>query len=65
MQDDREVIFEFRRVGSAVRVVAVDAATGVEACIVGAASAGEAALCRAARRKLAYVLARRHASGTP
>jgi len=59
MAEDREVIFELRRIGGAVKVVAVDVATGIEASIMGPASSGEAALCRVARQKLAYVLARR------
>ena len=58
---DGEVIFEMQRIGSAVKVVAVDATTGIEASIVGPAAAGEAELCRIARQKLAYVLARRSA----
>lgn len=55
----REVIFEFIRIGGAVKVTAVDAATGVEASIVGNPAAGETALQRLARRKLDYVLAKR------
>ena len=56
-----DVIVEFTKQGNVVRVTAFDAATLVEACIVGPASAGEAALERAALRKLAYVLRRRNA----
>ena len=59
MGGEREVIFEFRRVGSAVKVSAVDVATGTEVSIVGDPAVGEAALQRLARRKLDYVLARR------
>jgi hypothetical protein len=59
MPDDREVIFELRRIGAAVKVVAVDVATGIEASILGPASSGEAALCRVARQKLDWLLARR------
>jgi hypothetical protein len=55
----REVIFEFVRVGHAVKVSAIDAATGTEVSIVGDPTAGEAALKRLAERKLDYVLARR------
>jgi len=55
----REVIFEFVRVGHAVKVSAVDPATGTEVSIVGDPAAGEAALKRLAERKLDYVLARR------
>jgi len=59
MGGEREVIFEFRRVGSAVKVSAVDVATGTEVSIVGDPAVGEAALQRLARQKLDYVLARR------
>lgn len=51
-----EVIFEFVRVGSAVKVTAVDPASGIEATIVGTPSAGEATLKRLARQKLIYVI---------
>ena len=53
------MIFEFVRVGPAVKVSAVDEATGTEVSIVGDPSVGEAALKRLAERKLDYVLARR------
>ena len=58
MAEERGVIFEFLRVGGAVKVTAVDTATGTEATIVGDPAAGEATLCRVARQKLAYVMAR-------
>ncbi len=58
MADEREVIFEFQRIGGAVKVTAVDAASGIEASIVGDPAAGEATLKRVARRKLDYVMAR-------
>jgi len=58
MAAEREVIFEFRRVGSAVKVSAVDVATGTEVSIVGDPAVGEVALQRLARQKLDYVLAR-------
>ncbi len=58
MAGEREVIFEFLRLGSAVKVTAVDAASGIEASIVGDPAAGEPALKRLARRKLDYVMAR-------
>ena len=59
MAERRGVIFEFVRVGPAVKVSAVDEATGTEVSIVGDPSVGEAALKRLAERKLEYVLARR------
>jgi hypothetical protein len=55
---EREVIFEFVRVGGAIKVTAVDAASGVEATMVGDPAAGEATLKRLARQKLEYVLQR-------
>lgn len=58
MAEERETIFEFVRVGGAVKVTAVDPATGAEASIVGDPAAGEAALKRLARQKLDYVLAK-------
>lgn len=59
MAERREVIFEFVRVGNAVKVSAIDTATGTEVSIVGDPAAGEPALKRLAERKLDYVLARR------
>jgi hypothetical protein len=59
MAGEREVIFEFVRVGAAVKMTAVDTATGLEATIVGDPTAGEASLRRLARQKLDYLLARR------
>ena len=59
MSMERDIIFEFVRIGTSVKVTAVDTASGVEAVIVGDPTAGEATLKRLARRKLDYVLARR------
>jgi hypothetical protein len=56
---ERDIIFEFVQVGAAVKVTALDTASGIEASIVGDPSAGEAALKRLALRKLEYVLAKR------
>lgn len=55
----REVLFEFSRVGSYVKVVAVDAETGTEVSIVGPASAPEAALKQQAVNRLLFVLKRK------
>jgi hypothetical protein len=57
--DPNEVILEFVRLGALVRVSAIDPASLTEVVLQGPAAAGEAALRRAALRKLAYVLARR------
>ena len=53
--DKREILFEFVTLGTSVKVTAIDAATGVEACIVGPASSPRAALESAALQKLRYV----------
>lgn len=63
-EEEREVIYEFIQIGGTVKVTAVDAATGIEASIVGDPGAGEAALRQLAQRKLDYVLAKR-ARGEP
>jgi hypothetical protein len=59
MGAEREVIFEFLRVGAALKVTAVDAATGTEASIVGDPRASQEILRRLARQKLAYVLSKK------
>jgi len=59
----REVILEFRAIGNAVKVTAVDPKTLIEVSIMGAATAGKEALKRAALRKLRYVLAKRGGDG--
>lgn len=59
MTERRDVIFEFVRVGHAVKVSAIDSDTGTEVSIVGDPTVGEVALRRLAERKLEYVLARR------
>lgn len=56
---------EFQRHGSAVKVTAVDPATGVEVSIVGDPRAGEAALGRIAAQKLRYVLEKRARAEPP
>jgi ABC-type transport system involved in Fe-S cluster assembly fused permease/ATPase subunit len=58
MAERREVIFEFHRVGKAVKVSAVEAESGIEVSIVGDPSVGETTLKRLVLRKLDYVLAR-------
>ncbi|HZB92452.1 MAG TPA: hypothetical protein VE397_13480 [Stellaceae bacterium] len=62
MAPEREVIYEFVRIGGAVKVTAVDPTTGTEVTIVGDPAAGETTLKRLARQKLDYVL-RRKAEG--
>jgi hypothetical protein len=52
----REILFEFLRVGAYIKVIAVDALTGVEVSTVGAAGSSEQILKRTAANKLLYVL---------
>ena len=54
-----EVLFEFRRVGKALRVVAVDPITNTGVTMVGDPKRGRETLKRLAARKLVYVLAKR------
>jgi hypothetical protein len=61
----REVLYEFRRVGRYLRVVAIDPVTGTEVIMMGDPKAGTTELKRLAMRKLAYVIdkRRREAAG--
>lgn len=61
----RDVIFEFRRVGNAVKVSAVDTESMTEVSVMGPATTDEASLRRTALRKLEFVLARRAKGGKP
>jgi hypothetical protein len=54
--ETREILFELFPMGPVVKVVAIDAKTGVEVSIQGPASAGETMLKQTAMRKLLYVL---------
>ena len=60
MADDknRDVYFEFTVVGAAVRVSAIDSATGIEVVAMGPASASQADLQQLALAKLKARLAR-------
>ena len=49
---EREVYYEFRAVGSVVRVAAIDAETGIEVTVMGPASASQGDLERLALQKL-------------
>jgi len=60
-----EVIVEMQRNGAYMKVTAIDTATGVEASIVGSASAPSAQLQQAAARKLRYVLENRKGQARP
>ena len=48
----REVYFEFTPVGASVKVVAIDASTGIEVSVTGPARAAQSDLQRLALQKL-------------
>jgi hypothetical protein len=50
--DGREVYFEFRAIGSSVKVVAIDSLTGIEVAAIGPANASQADLQQLALAKL-------------
>ena len=54
---EREVLFEFSRMGGYVRVAAIDAETGVEVVVMAPAAASRADLERLALQKLQRRLA--------
>ncbi len=58
---EREVLFEMTRIGTYMKVVAVDAETGTEVSIAGPASAPIEALKRQAVNRLIFVLKRKAA----
>jgi hypothetical protein len=51
----KEIFVEFVMLGNTVKATAIDPDTGLEASIVGPASAVRSTLAEAARRKLEYV----------
>jgi hypothetical protein len=53
-----EVFFELTRLGSTVKVVAIDGATGTEVSVIGPSSAAQSDLERLALAKLKVRLAR-------
>jgi hypothetical protein len=53
---DREIYVEFVVQGNVVKATAIDSASGLEACIVGPATAPRATLAAAAARKLGFLL---------
>lgn len=55
----REVLIEMARMGSIMRVTAVDAATGTEVVIQGPANASQKELQKVAIAKLNYVMKRK------
>jgi hypothetical protein len=60
LDDDapREVYFEFTAIGAVVKVVAIDAETGIEVSVMGPAGAAQADLQRLALGKLKARLAK-------
>lgn len=50
-----DVLFEFQRVGSYMRVTAIDAKTGVEVTVAGPATGSQELLKRTAINKLRFV----------
>lgn len=62
---EKEIIFEFHRVGNAVKVTAVDPETLTEVSIVGSPAASEEMLKRTAISKLNYVLEKKRAGRGP
>jgi hypothetical protein len=61
MSAEREVIFEFLWIGAALKVTAIDAASGTEVSMVGDPNAGQETLRRLAKQKLDYVISRKRA----
>ena len=55
-----EVLFEFARIGNAVRVSALHVASNTEVFIMGPATAPQQALCNTALQKLKYVLSKKN-----
>jgi len=54
--DSHEILMEIQRIGTAVRVSAIDAETGTEVVFQAPASTGNAELRELAVKKMAYVL---------
>lgn len=57
-----EVLFELRRVGKSIRVVAIDPITKTEVTMVAPHNASREDIKRVATRKLAYVIAKKQAA---
>jgi len=56
----REILVEIVIRGNSAKATALDPDTGIEASVVGPASASQVALADAARRKLDYLLRKRN-----
>lgn len=57
-----EVLFEMRKVGKTLRVVAIDPITRTEVSMVAPAKANKYDIQRVAARKLAYVISKKQAA---
>ncbi len=57
-----EVLIEMRRVGNAIRVIAIDPVSGTEVTMVAPRKANISDIKRIAARKLAYVLGKKRAA---
>ena len=55
MSPGREIFVEFVILGNSVKATAIDPESGLEASVVGPASAPRAVMAEAARKKLDYV----------
>lgn len=51
----KELYVEFVRIGNSVKATAIDPESGLEASVIGPASASQAQMAEAARRKLDYL----------
>ena len=58
-----EIYIEYKQVGQTMKVIAVDAATGIEAVIMGPASTAQSALQRVAVNKLQMLLEKSGSGG--
>jgi predicted metal-dependent hydrolase len=56
MTDNQEILMEITRIGNAVRVTAIHAATGTEVVFQAPANCGQAELQRLAANKLNYIM---------
>lgn len=57
----REILIEIQRIGTALRVSAIDTATGTEVIFQAPGNTGEASLKKLAADKIAYVMKKRQA----
>lgn len=63
MGGEREILFEFHRVGAFLKVTAIDAETGREVSVSGPATGSRELLTRTAASKLRWVMEREAGGG--